>query len=331
MAAMECSDDSGRASSAAVRASLGAAAVFEALTVPETQDKTIWAVSPWREDPYHTAVSLTEFAVPMLMLVIALRLLAWRAPGGPDRAHQTARAAALMTAMIGLTLACEWAAVIGETSSPSRGAWTSVLIGGLVVTSVLTVAVTVLLVRCRRQRGAPGRWQHDWLGDVVFVCRRIPVLRRWTGPDTAAWARRRAMTVFVALSVLAAAAFTGFQAIGERWTDPLLIAWMLIAETAANLAFCVTGNAVAGFIARPPRTRPRRTAEASVVTGCLAILVAVAFHDALWSALGAGPLTSPALAALTLGAGLATSLVTAALLLARGSSATPPNRGRASA
>ena len=83
-----------------------------------TQDKTAWAASPWREDPYHTVVSLAQFAVPMFALVIALRLLAWRAPG------------------------------------------------------------------------------------------------------VAAWARRRAMTVFVALSAVAAAAVTGFQAVGERWTDP---------------------------------------------------------------------------------------------------------------
>jgi hypothetical protein len=133
--------------------------------------------------------------------------------------------------------------------------------------------------------------------------------------------------VFLVLSVLAAAAITGAQAIGERLTDPLFIAWMLMAETAANLAFCVISNAVAGFIARPPRARPRRIAETSVVAGCIAILVAIAFHDALWSVLGTGPLTPPALAALTLGAGLATSLVAAALRLARTSGATPQDRG----
>ena len=205
-------------------------------------------------------------------------------------------------------------------------------VGGLVVTSVLTVAVMMLLVRCRRRGGSSVRWQHDRLGDVVFVCRRIPVLRRWAGPQAAAWARRRAMTVFVVLSVLAGAVFTGFQAIGEGWTSPLLIAWMLIAETASNLAFCVISNAVAGFIARTPRTRPRRIAETSVVAGCLAILVAIAFHDALWSALGTGPLTVPSLVALTLGAGLAASLATAALLLARASGANRQDRdGAASA
>jgi hypothetical protein len=329
MASIQGVGESEGASSVAVRASLGAAGVFEVLTVPEIQDKTIWAVSPWREDPYHTAVSLAEFAVPMLALAIVLRLLARRASGGPDRAQQMVRAAGVMTAMIGLTLAFEWVAVIGGIPASPWGTWTPVQVGGLAVTSVLTVAATVLLVRCRRHRGSSGRWQHDWLGDVVFVCRRIPVLRRWASPQAAAWARRHAMAMFVVLSMLAAAVFTGAQAIGERWTDPLLIAWMLIAETASNLAFCVISNAVAGFIARTPRTRPRRIAETSVVAGCVAILVAIAFHDALWSALGTGPLTSPALAALTLGAGLTASLATAALLLAHASGATPQDRNGA--
>ncbi|HEX3955022.1 MAG TPA: hypothetical protein VHZ03_00145 [Trebonia sp.] len=323
---MEDVDEIGRASAAAVLASLGAAVVFEALTVPATQDTTVWAASPWKEDPYHTVVSLAQFAVPMLALVIALRLLAWRAPGGPDRAQQAVRAAGAMTALIELTLAFEWAAVIGRMRAWSWGPWTSVLVIGLVVASVLNVAVMALLVRCHRGRGSFGRWRHDWLGDVLFVCRRIPVLRRWASPDVAAWARRRAMTVFVVLSVLAGAVFTGFQAIGERWTDPLLIAWLLIVETTSNLAFCVISNGAAGFIARPPRTRLRRIAEASVVAGSLAILVVIAFHDALWQAFAAGPLTSEGLVALTLGAGLATSLVTAAVLLACVCRTTPPDR-----
>jgi hypothetical protein len=124
------------------------------------------------------------------------------------------------------------------------------------------------------------------------------------------------MTVFVTLSTLAAAALTGAQAIGERWTDPLLIAWFLVVAATSNLAFCVISNAVAGFIARPPRARPRRIAEASVVAGCVAISAATAFRDALWPVFGTDSLTSvPVLAAFTLGAGLVTSLVTAALLL----------------
>ena len=124
------------------------------------------------------------------------------------------------------------------------------------------------------------------------------------------------MTVFIMVSVLAAAGITGSEAIGEHWTDPLLIAWMLVVETTSYLAFCVISNAVAGFIARPARTRPRRVIETSVVAGCVAIQLATAFRDALWP--GPRPLTSvPALVALTLGAGLVASVVTAGMRFAR--------------
>lgn len=297
---------------------LGTAGVFEALTVFATQDKTVRAASPWQDDPYDAVVSLAQFTVPMLGVVIALRLFAWRAPGGPDRVQQTIRAAAAMTALVGITLIFEWAAIIAGAHAASWGAWTSVLIGGLVVASLLTAVITVLLVRRRAPRGSSSRWRHDWLGDIVLVCRWVPVVRHWATPAVAAWIRRRAMTVFVTLSVLAAAVTIGFLAVGERWTDPLLIAWALVVETTSNLAFCLVCNRVAGFIARPPLTRPRSTAEASLLAGCVTLQVATAFRDALWPVFGTGPLTSvPAVVALTLGAGLAASLVTAVLLLAR--------------
>ena len=313
---MEHVKENRRAHSAVVWTSLGAAGVFEALTVLETQDKTVRAASPWQDDPYDVVVSLSQFAVPILALVIALRLLVWRAPGGADREQQTVRAAGAMVTLVGLTVVSEWAAVIAGTPAPSSGRWTSVLIGGLVVNSVLAVVAAVLLGRCRRRSRLAGGWRSDWLGDTVFLCRRIPVLRRWVGPDAAVWVRRRAMTVFVTLSTLSAAVITGAQAIGEGLTDPLLIAWVLFVAATSDLAFCVISNAVAGFIARPPRTRPRRVAEASAVAGCVAISVATAFRDALWPMFGTGSLSVPAMAALTLGAGLTTSLVTAALLLA---------------
>ena len=65
------------------------------------------------------ALSHSQFAVPMLAAVIALRLLAWRAPGGQDRARQVVRATGMMTALIGLTLVFEWAAVAVGAHAPA--------------------------------------------------------------------------------------------------------------------------------------------------------------------------------------------------------------------
>lgn len=309
---MKSTADDARISSAAIAAALVVAGVFEAVTVPETQDKRLWAATPWKADPYHAVVSLTQFAVPALVLLIALRLLARHAPGGPDRSHQTVRAAGAMTALVWFTLAVEWAAVAVGANSASPGTWSTVTVA-LAVLSVLALAAAALLVRSRRQRGASGRWRQDGLGDVVHLCLRIPVLRRWVTPQVADRARRRAMTVFLVLSVLAAAALTGAQAVGEHMTDPVLVGWWLVAMTSAGLTFCLIGNAVTGFVARPARSRPRRVAEASALAGCLGMLAATAFHDPLWSVLAEGPLTPRSLAVLTLGAGVAAALLAAAL------------------
>ena len=316
MAPVQRVDANRSTSSAAVWASLGTGGVFEALTLPEIENKAAWAISPWKEDPYHTAVYLAQFAVPVLALLIVLRLLTGGALTEPDRSQQTVRAAGVMMALIGLALAFEWAAVIGGANPSPWGPWTSLQVGGLAVVSVLAVAAAVLLVRCRRPRGSSAEWRNDWLGDVVLVCGRIPVLRHWATPEVVAWVRGHAMTVFVALSAIAGLAITSAQAIGEGTADPVIIIWFMIVETSSNLAFCVISNAIAGFIARPRRTRARNITETSVVAGCLATLIAIAFHNSLWSAFTAGPLTASALVSLTLGAGVVMSLATAALLLA---------------
>lgn len=317
MADVEETDEKGQASSLAVPlAGLGVAVVFEALTVLATHDKTVRAVSPWQNDPYDVALSHAQFAVPMLASLIALRLLAWRAPGRQDRARQVARATGIMTAIIGLTLAFEWAAVAVGAHASAWGPWTRVMIGGLAVTSLLAGAEAALLARWQ-PRGAARRWRSDWLDDIVTVCGCMPGLRR-AAPRAATWLRRRAAAGFAALSVLVAVGITGGLAVSEAWTDPLLVAWALIVEMTGYFAFFMICNELAGFVARPPRTRLRRVAEASAVAGGAAVQVAVAFRAELWTVTGAGSARSvPALVALTLGAGLATSLATAGLLARR--------------
>ncbi len=318
MTAVERTDETGRAALTAIWAALSATGLFEALSLLESQDKTVRATSPWQDDPYDVFVSFAIFAVPMLAGVVMLRLLAWRAPGGPDRAHQMLRATGAMIALVWITLIAEWTAVIVRAHASTWNRWTAVLTGGLVVTCVAALAVTVLLVRRRRPRGSAARWRHDWLGDVVWICRRLPVLRRWATDGNAAWVRRHAMGVFVGSSALVAIGLVGALAGGEGWTDPLLVAWALVVETAAYLAFCWISNLAAGFIARPPRTAARHIAEVSVIVGCVAIQLAVAFRDALWSLLGAGELTSvPSLVMLTLGAGLVSGTASAVPLIAR--------------
>ena len=257
------------------------AVAFTVLSVLETQDKTLWADSPWKDDPYHTAVFLAPFAVAMLTGTMAVRLLARSAPGGADRTRQMVRAAAAVMTLIGATLVAEWVAVAVSSWDSRSGAQ----VWGLLALTALTAVVTGLLVRCRIPGGWSVPWQHDWLDDLIFLCRGVPVLRDVATDRSVRWARRHAMSLFVSVSVLAGAMFAGAQAIGEEISDPLFVAWFLAVDAAANFAFCVLSNSFVGFIALRPRSRVRRIAETSVVAGCVATLLAVAFHDAVWSVL----------------------------------------------
>jgi hypothetical protein len=294
---------------------LATAVVFEAFMVLGTQVQSVRATSPWQDDPYDVVVSFARFAVPMLVLVTAVRLPRWRAPGSPDRARQLTRAAGALLAVMAATLLTEWAAVVAGAHRPVWNRWTGGLIAGLCGLSALAVALGVGLVRLpvpsAEPRGArAGR--DDWLGDVALIVRRFPGGRRVAGPGVVACVRRRATALFVGLSLLAAGAEVGAQTVGEHLTDPVLIGWEFVVAAASNFAFCVVANAVAGFIARPPRPRASRVAEASAVAGTVVLLSVVAFHDsvpAMASVAG--------LAGLTLGPALAVAVVWAAVLMLR--------------
>ncbi|MGI5239928.1 hypothetical protein [Dactylosporangium sp. CA-139066] len=275
----------------AIVAALGSAVLFEALTVLATHDKSIRAVSPWQDDPYDVLVSFALFAVPMLAAAIAL----WRAPGAADRA------AAALTALVGLTVAAEWAAVAVRAHAEAWNRWTAVLVGGLAVQSLLTLTAGVRLWRHRSPHATTG-------DGLEYVAGRL------VPPAGLAWIRAHTSAVFVTLSLLAAAAMVGAQAVGEGWTDPLLIGWAFTVSATSNYAFCVVSNAVAGFITRPPITR----AERIVIAGTLGLLLTTAFRDPLWTAVTGGPVTTvPVLVTLTAGAGLAAAALTAAALAAR--------------
>jgi hypothetical protein len=297
---------------------LGGGIVFELVTVPETQVRTIHAVSPWREDPYHTVVSLTQFVVPMLVTVTALRLLVWGAPGKEDRAHQMLRAVAVLVALMALSAGFEWAALAAGARGVAWRGWAGLLIAALAVVSVITVVLAVLLVSALRARVNGGESRQDWLGDLVLLCTRMPVLRGPAIAQLAAWIRRHALLVFSGLSVLLGAAEISGMIFKEHWTDPLLISWAIVVLTGANLAFCVISNAIAGFVDRPPRRRAQRVAETAAVVGSVTMLAAVAFHDEIWRLGARHPLDSvAALVVLTVGPGGAAAAITA-IILSRG-------------
>lgn len=277
-----------------------------------TQDKAIYRAMPWHDDPYHAVLLAALLTVGPLMVVLGARMLVWSAPGRHDRARQMLRAAGVLVAAIAIASGLEWAAVAEHARARAWNGATTLQIAALVLTTVATAWLACGLTTARPAYRT--RWTEDWLGDAA----RIPAFGRAVPAGAVAWIRRRAILVFATASLLVALPIVAAQAIGEGWTDPVLIGWMLAVLTASLFAFCVIANALAGFVARPPRSRGRRIAEASLVAGCLGVQAGEAFHDQIWRAL-TGHLAGTVgdLVAITAGTGLLALAICAAALLAR--------------
>jgi hypothetical protein len=260
----------------AVVSAVAVAVTVEALLVLCTQDKSVMAVTPWQDDPYHAWVSLVVFALPALLAVTALRSvgawLPWGRSNAAGRRRDLVRSGLVMTALVGATVLDCWLSVLlGE----HRASWDRRTTWLLVVLAAMTVAVPVVAwLGLRDLRALPRERDADWVGDVLPA-------------RLAAWVRRHDRLVFLTASVVAAVAIVGALAYGERWTDPLLIGWAVAVEITCYYAFCVLTNAVLGFIDRPERER--RT-ERAVVIGSLVGQVAVALHDQLAAWVGMAPL-----------------------------------------
>lgn len=299
---------------------LAVAVGFELLALGSTQVRSIRPASPWREDPFNTAVCAALFTVPPLTLVTGARLLAWDAPGTQDRVQQTLRAAAAIIGAIGVAASFQWASVPIDAGGGTWTIETAALIAALLFISLATAAVALRLVGECRRRPKGRAWRDDWLGDAALLASRVPVMRSLVGPASVAGLRRHATGLFIALSLLAALLIAGAQVIGEGWSDPILIAWAMGVEASLMFAFCIVTNEVAGFIARPPRSDRRRAVDAAVVAGCFAIQVAVAFHEQIWGALGGSSSASATgLVALTIGAALPAAASAAVATMRRGS------------
>ncbi len=294
--------------------SMALAVLFEVFLVLCTQDKSLMAVTPWQDDPYHAWISLAVFAVPMLLVVTAVRAVGGRLPWGSGdggRPRDLVKAGVLLTAFVGATAVVCWVAVVLREHRSSWDGRTTLLLVALAALSTASPAVAWLGVRDLSRLGRERRT--DWVGDVLPAA-------------LAAWVRRHDRGVFLGASAIAALVIVGALAVGERWTDPLLIGWALLVEVTCYYAFCVLTNAVLGFVDRPERDpQPER----AVVLGSLALQVAVAFHGQLEPLAGIGsPDGVPRLVEVTLVPGLLVFVVAyAASRLRPAVPARPARRG----
>jgi hypothetical protein len=267
------------------------AVVAEAFLLLCTQDTSIARVTPWQDDPFHTWISLVVFALPMLLALVAVRSVGARIPwgrsGSGGRRRDLVKAGLLLTAFVAATAVDCWVSVVLQRH---RSVWDGRTTALLVWLVVISAAIPVVALAGRHELSRTSRERDaDWAGDVLPA-------------PLAAWVRRHDRGVFLGASVIAAGAIIGALAYGERWTDPLLIAWAFAVEVTCYYAFCVLTNAVLGFLDRPARD-PR--VERALVIGSLAFQAAVAFHGQLEPLVGIGsPDGVPRLVEVTVGPGL---------------------------
>ncbi|MDQ6933741.1 MAG: hypothetical protein M3130_00310 [Actinomycetota bacterium] len=313
-------DPEARRTPAAAVVGLLASALFTCFAVVTTQAKTIRAGSPWQDDPYDAIVSFTQFVVPALCVFIVLRALTGHgATRSAVRNAQLLRASALCAALVGMTVLADWAALLLRSDRPLWDHWTPWLVVALGVVSMAVVAHGVVLERAFRV--TPWRAAdlgEDWLADADRGLQRLG--RRWpslapvstplASETTVRFIRRHLVPVALLLSLVAALGIVGALAVGEGWTNPWLIAWALFIETTSYFSFCMVANVLLVLVRRPPLSRSRRATELAVVSGCLAVGVAVALRDPLWRVLHRGEVDKVTqLWQLTGGAGLLVGLL----------------------
>lgn len=220
----------------ALRLCLWCAVVFSLFALMSTQDKALRAHSPWQDDPYDAVLSFTEFFVPLLAVALLARAtLCPRArPVAAARLRDLLRAARLVVACVGLTLAADWVAVALGVHSSQWGTPGQLLIGMLAVLTALLVAVVLALRAAtgagRWTRAVPSESDPDWIGDLFAVAAAqadaagpfARLLRRWIESTervliNGRWGvRRHAVMAAALVSVLFGLGVGMTQVIGEN-------------------------------------------------------------------------------------------------------------------
>ncbi|WP_186382358.1 hypothetical protein [Amycolatopsis rhizosphaerae] len=295
------------AAALAVRTSLATAAVFTVCALLSTQVKAIRAGSPWQDDPYDVVVSFTQFFVPALMVLMALRSVLCRRdePLPLFRAAQLVGAAVVSAVMIASTAVTDWVAVAARADHELWNGRTPWLITALGLLSALVVVNFLLQWRAFRllPRRRGRRDGGDWVGDAVLLLEAFATRFPRAGGRPARWAARDEVVTFVrrhvkaltaAASLVAGLAVTTALAVGEGWTNPLLYAFGAVMFAGGVFAFSMICNAVLR-IAVPPAAGSapaaggtRRAVHIAVVAGALGLPVSVALRDRIWSVVGPG-------------------------------------------
>ncbi len=233
---------------------------FTAFAVITTQVHGVRMGSPWQDDPYNGVVSLTQFFVPALAVLVLARttLCRRRVPQPVFRIDQLLRAAVVGTLLVAVTVAVDWLAVAVHADRRLWDQGTRWLIIALIPLTAVVIASLRLQRRAFRQLPSRDRRRPDgdWLDDLGGVLH---------GPAMIGWVRNRIMALTVVASSVAGFLVSTAQAIGEGWSSPLLFVAMTAAAAGgffglSLLSVRVLQIAVADEGPRPggSRTHPSR-------------------------------------------------------------------------
>ncbi|GAB2443632.1 hypothetical protein [Nocardia tengchongensis] len=288
--------EAARAVNAALTGSFVAGVCFVALTWTTTQAKSVRSASPWQTDPYDVVVSFTEFVVPAMLLLMALRMLLWRTGRHRSqpafRAAQLVRAATATTGLVAVTVASDWiAVVVGANHAVWTKPTTPVLIGALAVLTAATAAGLMVQRKAVRQLLPDRSHDGDWLDDIEPLATRLWGGRAVVGPvcyrSITAFIRRHDIAVPAAAAMAAGTAIAGLQAHGEKWTDPTLVLFAVVVATSGFFGMAMLVNHLIVFITpASPLNRKGRAVRAAVTAAALGIPAAVAVRATLFYLLG---------------------------------------------
>jgi hypothetical protein len=295
-----------RAAASALWISAAGACLFTAFCWITTQAKAVRASSPWQDDPYDGVVSFTQFLVPALIVLTAVRATLWRRdePQPLFRIHQLLRGALVATVLVAATVGTDGLAVAARADRPLWNDGTPWLVAALVpLAAAVAASLRSLRTAFRVLPYGDGRQSGDWLDELAVLVDALPArlgvalpeavrssLARFTR-SAGEFVRGHVVASAASVSLLAGLLGTTAEAVGEQMTSPLLFLTMTFIGAGGFFAFCMISNTVLR-IAVPPERRPpvptpaRRAAKVAVTAGSFALPASAVLRDDIMAVLG---------------------------------------------
>jgi hypothetical protein len=274
------------------------ALAFSVLVGPLKQWPAIYTHAPWQNDPYDTAVSFAMLFVPLVLVLVASRLVLCRRyrAVATVRLRDLVRGCRCLVLVMAICEATEWIAVgLGA----NRAAWDGWTAAQVTVLSALTMATSICAGALSRISilMTSASTEPDWLEDVVtnapvdalpwsIVRQPVEVVRRAIEVAVTPRLHRHPVVAAAGISLLAGVALGLNQSLRENYSVGASL--MIVVLLAVGLFGLLT---VAGgylHLVRGDRSLaalPRHALE-SLCAASILVLIPFALRLHLWWVVG---------------------------------------------